>query len=143
MDPLELRYSQDSCNNKFKDGPGPWAGAELAALWLALLLGIEEHHRIKPIRVVFCDGYWWSLDNRRLAVLQLFALCRGRLLRIRVRALEAPPRDARRVLLRSGHWDSLCMGRYIFVRHESARVGPSFCTVVHFFDPESVVPFFF
>ncbi|KAJ3287409.1 hypothetical protein HK104_008630 [Borealophlyctis nickersoniae] len=63
LDPSEIRYTQRSISQYFSDEDyGTIFDLEYALRWGELDAEVE----VDPIRVVWDEGVWWSLDNRRL-----------------------------------------------------------------------------
>ncbi|XP_021362057.1 uncharacterized protein LOC110455929 [Mizuhopecten yessoensis] len=65
--PSQIRFSQDSINNKF-DKKSAHAKRPIGETLDALLKGECDISHIPPITVVDRDGVWFTVDNRRLWV---------------------------------------------------------------------------
>ena len=63
--PCILRFTQCSVGNTFR------SGVSLLETACALAEGHITVNDIEPIRIVYWDNHWWSLDNRRLAVFRI------------------------------------------------------------------------
>jgi len=95
------------------------------------VLGVQD---LPPITVVRWHGRVWSLDNRRLCVLRLWAMRpmpRHTSTRVPFLEIYFPGRHAAstarawRHLAECGKWDTDCQGVRVFVRGACAIVGSS------------------
>ncbi|MCS6863481.1 MAG: hypothetical protein NZS48_00190 [Gemmata sp.] len=64
IDPMKIRFSQDSIKGSFKDG------GNVHQLAADLIAGKVDPNSIPPIRLVERDGKIYTLDNRRLKAFQ-------------------------------------------------------------------------
>lgn len=86
--PSEVRFTQDSISGAFRDG------TSLLATVVELASREIEKRDIEMVRIVWHNGAWYTLDNRRLACFRLLEMCgRVRSITCRVLPMEGAGRD--------------------------------------------------
>eukprot|EP00933_Yihiella_yeosuensis_P004843 TRINITY_DN109242_c0_g1_i1.p1 TRINITY_DN109242_c0_g1~~TRINITY_DN109242_c0_g1_i1.p1 ORF type:complete len:256 (+),score=27.92 TRINITY_DN109242_c0_g1_i1:527-1294(+) len=118
----ELYFTQDSCAKHFKDSNH--TGQPKLTIhdsFNALLTHEVRQRDIEMIEVVFREGYYYSVNNRRLAMYLLLNLC-GACPRLKVRLVSE---DAPHV--RWGkRFTTTCDGMWIVIRQTGEVVGRNF-----------------
>ncbi|CAE7037126.1 CIPK25 [Symbiodinium sp. CCMP2592] len=138
--PCELYFTQDSIKSGFKDSgsfghssgysssdsPGPKARdsvktSSVREMFDAILQRRMLKREVEMMDVVFHEGYYYSICNRRLAVYLLLWLC-GRCPRLKVQLVSKTDRKV--------HWDrrftTECDGDWILVRQTGEAIGRRF-----------------
>ncbi|CAE7779849.1 unnamed protein product [Symbiodinium sp. CCMP2592] len=137
--PCELYFTQDSIKSGFKDNgsfghssgysssdsPGPARDSVKTSSVREMFDAILERRMLKRevemMDVVFHEGYYYSICNRRLAVYLLLWLC-GRCPRLKVQLVSKTDRKV--------HWDrrftTECDGDWILIRQTGEAIGRRF-----------------
>ncbi|CAE7234928.1 unnamed protein product [Symbiodinium sp. CCMP2592] len=137
--PCELYFTQDSIKSGFKDNgsfghssgysssdsPGPARDSVKTSSVREMFDAILERRMLKRevemMDVVFHEGYYYSICNRRLAVYLLLWLC-GRCPRLKVQLVSKTDRKM--------HWDrrftTECDGDWILIRQTGEAIGRRF-----------------
>ena len=117
VSPLDIRFTQRNCSAWFRDG------TNMGTLLQEVMACETFPESIKHLRIVWDGEHWYSLDNRRLAVLRLACIFHDRDLRVPVQAFEGSPQQGQRKLARSGKFHTRCKGARIFVNDADVLVG--------------------
>ena len=117
VSPVDIRFTQRNCAGWF--GLGSNLGDELQAL----VEGTKSEKDHQMIRIVWDGNFWYSLDNRRLALWRLYALFHEEDFRLQVRAFSGSPQRGRELLCASGKMRTRNQGACILVNDAEVVVG--------------------